>query len=496
MLHKVNQTERFPKRNHWMLLNSPKTRPDPFGYRALLAVALPLAATVGCFSITLFTDRTLLMWYGPTSAAASVSAGNLYWAVVCIPVTAMGFLTPLVAMAMGNKRRRGAMIGRVWSLVWQCLWLTLLFIPLLALIGWVAPAIFAAFGHPEDLAQQEARYFRTLLLVAPASMLEAGLTAFFVGRRVTRPILRANIASAVLNVLLDFWFIFGGIGLPAMGVFGAALATAVAMWCKVAIFAVLLLRLQSFGRHRPQAWRPNLKLIREIIVPGSTLGIQQLVRSSLFSFILLVIGSASVQGLAATSAALSLYQLLSIPAIGLATAVTVLTGQAYASAGIAPALQVIRRSAIVGAAVALSLAATLWSFPDALLQIPLGGLPADQRQDLQPLAAQLLAYAAVYGIVDISSLVLGAAIKGIGKTFIVLFATALPGSISVVVGWTFAPTDASAVPYWWTVLILWAAFQAAIIGLGIARAVRKSQQPRSAEAINKGSLSTIATKPQ
>ncbi|MCC9658414.1 MATE family efflux transporter [Rhodopirellula halodulae] len=468
------------------MLQSPnRSKNDAFGYRAMVSVAIPLAATVGCFSLTLFTDRTLLMWYGPTSSAASMAAGNLYWAIACIPVTAMGFITPLAAMALGKKRNRGAVAQRVWSLLWQCVWFTLACVPAFALIGWASPLLFQGFGHAAELADQEAKYFRTLLLVAPASMLEAGLTAFFVGRRVTRPILRTNLASSALNVALDVWFIFGGLGLPAMGVFGAALATTVSMWFKVAVFLTMLLRLKSFARHRSSAWKPRRQLMREIVGPGAAIGLQQLIRSGLFSFVLLVIGAASVTGLAATSAALTLYQLLSIPAIGLGTAITVVTGQALASNGIGLASETIRRGMTLGVAVALALAMILVLFPDALLQIPLGGVDAAERADIQPLAVQLMRYAAVYGLVDVASLLLAASMKGIGKSFSILIATAVPGIAVVGLGWLLVPggsfssatvDDATVVTYWWSALVIWSAAQSAILAGSLFFTTKQSSE--------------------
>ncbi|TWT54833.1 Multidrug resistance protein NorM [Rubripirellula amarantea] len=469
-----------------MTLTSPSDDRVTFGYRAMLNVALPLTATVGCFAITLFTDRTLLMWYQPVSSAASIAAGNLYWATVCIPVTAMGFITPLVAIAMGPKRRRGIANQRVWSLLWQSIWITLFCVPIFAVIGLLSGSIFTAVGHAPELAAEEATYFRTLLLVAPASMLEAGLTAFFIGRRITSPILRANIASAVLNVVLDVWIIFGGLGVPAMGVLGAALATAVSMWFKVGVFAVLLVRLRSFGRYRLSAWRPSKRLMSEIMVPGSALGIQQLIRSLLFSFVLMAIGAASVNGLAATSAALSLYQLLSIPAIGLATAVTVITGQAYAKSGMELAKHVIFRSLFLGLSFALILSGLLVVFPQALLAISLGGVDDMQRAEIEPLAARLLGFAAVYCLVDVSGLILAASAKSIGRTSLILVATAIPGFTCVAVGWFSSPSTDAAVTHWWTVLIGWATLQVIGIAWGIrhtlvdqSRAIRPQEKAAS-----------------
>lgn len=202
------------------------------------------------------------------------------------------------------------------------------------------------------------------------------------------------------------------------------------------------------------------------------MGLQQLIRSSLFSFILLVIGSASVVGLAATSAAMSLYQLLSIPAIGLATAVTVVTGQAYSSGGMRLAGVVIGRAMVVGMFVAITVAGSLLVFPDALLQIQFGGLEPSERNTIEPLAITLLGYAAVYGLADIAGLVLGASIKGIGRTFIILVATAIPGVACVAGGWWLEPTGEAAVTHWWLTLVTWAALQASIIGVSVLRICR------------------------
>ena len=336
-------------------------REDPFGTRSLIRLAAPLVVSVACFSLTLFTDRTLLMWYNPQSSGASMAAGNLYWTLVCVPVTAMGFVTPLIAAASvassrrdrqpHNRMRRRA---RMASLVWQTLWITLATIPFLAIVALVATKVFAWAGHDPELAREEASYLRLLLWVAPASMLEAGLSGFFIGRRITGPILSINVATAAINVVLDVWLIFGGLGLPPMGIAGAAIATAVAMWFKAIVYLIMIARSRSFrlgtaarigaatrlgtaAHAEPSdqgvnhfAWQPSVRIAGQIFVPGSTLGVGQLVRSTLMSFVLVNIGAVSVLGLAASTAAMSLYQFVAIPMIGLATAVTVMASQAKA----------------------------------------------------------------------------------------------------------------------------------------------------------------------
>ncbi|MCC9600455.1 MATE family efflux transporter [Stieleria sp. JC731] len=453
-----------------MLQRATDAEHDPFGYRSLFTIAIPLVASVACFSITLFTDRVLLMWYGPTSSAASISAGNVYWTVACIPVTAMGFVTPLVAAAMGRRdSSKNSVPDEVWRLIWQTTWITLGCIPIFATLGWFSPQLFSAFDHPQHLVRAESTYFRTLLLVAPASMLEAGLTAFFVGRRITKPILRTNVATAILNVVLDYWLIFGAFGIPSLGVLGAALATAIAMWFKAAVFFALIVRSNESRTQTSTVRRFELPLAIRILGPGSVLGIQQLMRSSMFSYILLMIGTASVKGLAATSAALSIYQLLSIPAIGMATAVTVLVGQAHASDAGATTRKTIHRSIVAGGLIAAIVFLSLLLIPGILVEIPLHGVSSEERNSVRPIAIVLMYFAAAYGVFDMTSLCLGAILKGLGTTTPILVSTIATGPIAIALGWLHWPPIASAVNRWWCALVVWAGLQAFLLSAFLYR---------------------------
>lgn len=446
--------------------------PSAFGTADLIRLAVPLALTVGCFSITLFTDRTLLMWHDPTASAASLSAGNLYWTIACIPVTALGFITPLIAMSIGDAKVDAIRSNRVWTLIWQGIWITVLAVPVFAAIGVFSASIFVAFGHATKLATQEARYFRILLLVAPAAMLESTLTAFFVARRITRPILLTNIASSIVNVVLDVWLIFGGLGLAAMGVRGAAIATATAMWFKVVVFASLLWRHRQSSSSSPSnsVWRPRLRVMGEIVLPGSALGIQQLIRSGFLSLVLVNIGAASVAGLAATSAALSLYQLLSIPAIGLATAITVFVGQSTAARDTTQIVPMVCfRCLKISLAVAMVIGLLLFAMPTLLIEIPMLGVGIEERNVIQPIAITLLQLASLYAVFDVSGMAFAGIIKGLGRTTPILVATTIAVVVALGVGHFTMPPGGSIVRHWWLVLIGWAIVQFVVLLPSIRR---------------------------
>lgn len=438
-----------------------------FGVAAFLKLGIPLSLTVGCFAITLFTDRTLLMWHNPVSSAASMSAGNVYWMFACVPVTAIGFATVIIAETMGRKSNRKMMFIRVWKVVGQCVWLTLFSLPYWLLLGVAAYPMFRWFEHPVELAEAETDYFRLLLTMAPASMLEAGLTAFLVGRRITTPVLMVNVSAAVVNVLLDFWLIFGGLGVPSLGVLGAAGATAIAMWIKVIVFALILIRTGSFRRHGRTAYPFESGIAAEIVGSGAALGIQQLVRMMAFSFILLSIGAGSVLHLAATTATLSVLQLLTIPLIGLATAVTVITSQARAVGGIVLAQKVGRRGLVLGMSLALLICILMAVFPKQMLSLTFAAYAPNEAVDVRTIAIELSIFAALYGGLDITATLLASLLKGFGRTVPILLSMVIATVVAMSVGLMLMPVDSSVTGsvayYWWYTLLGWVSLQVAVL---------------------------------
>ena len=435
---------------------------DRYGNAALIRLAAPLIASVACFALTLFTDRTLLMWHDPTQSGASMAAGNLYWTIVCVPVTAMGFVTPLIAAATirrpGDHAHRRKQ--RMATLVWQSGWITVAAVPVLGIVAWVAPAIFRASGHEAALVASEATYLRLLLMVAPASMLEAGWGAFFIGRRMTAPVVRLNIVAAVINVVMDGWLIFGAMGVPALGIRGAAIATAVAMWTKVLIYAVLIVRSEAFRRGTPGQWRPQGRVAIEILAPGGTLGVGQLVRSGLMSYVLIGIGAVSTVGLAASTAAMSIYQFVAIPMVGLATAVTVMSSEAVSeSGGYRLAWSVIGRASRMSAVYMGGCLLVMWGFPGIVLRISLGSAASVDDPELWSTAISLLRIAAVYGLLDVTLLIFGAGLKGLGMTLSLLLSTCFAAGLA----WLFSRwpvgENGSSIYFWWAVLMVWAVGQ-------------------------------------
>lgn len=95
----------------------------------------------------------------------------------------------------------------------------------------------------------------------------------------------------LLNVVLDWWFVFGGLGLEPMGVAGAAWATVVARGIFAGIGLWLMWR--GFLGLKLRRWYIHWKIIWQVLVIGIPSCMQWLVRMASYLYIIYFVGEAA-----------------------------------------------------------------------------------------------------------------------------------------------------------------------------------------------------------
>lgn len=185
-------------------------------------------------------------------------------------------------------------------------------------------------GQPDEVVR-ESRWY--LLLIAfsmwPTMVFTAGKSF---SEALSRPWLPfwVVLASVGVNVWLNWIFIFGHWGAPAMGLTGAGLATLLAR-----IFSVLLLFGLLAGRRVYRAyypahwrWRQISGHFPDLFRLGLPAGFQVLAEVGAFAMASLMMGWISVGALAAHQIALTCAATTFMIPLGLSTALTVRLGQA------------------------------------------------------------------------------------------------------------------------------------------------------------------------
>ncbi|MFK7991135.1 MAG: MATE family efflux transporter [Sandaracinaceae bacterium] len=192
--------------------------------RAVWEVAWPMAALGVLRSLYYLTDS---FWVGRLGADALAAIGGsafAWWIVFLMAELPATGAHALVAQHEGAERRDriGPVVGRALTVG------AFVAAALAALSAWVPDLYFSLLGLDGSAATHGAAYVGAALLGAGSLVVYAVVGAAFRGLGQTRVALGLTAATLLVNALLDPLLIWGFGPVPALGIAGAAWATALA----------------------------------------------------------------------------------------------------------------------------------------------------------------------------------------------------------------------------------------------------------------------------
>ncbi|MGN6546246.1 MAG: MATE family efflux transporter [Aureliella sp.] len=450
-----------------------------WGPGPLVALALPLVLSTGFTSLMLFTDRTLLYWQSGNAASSAMGAGTVYWALMCLPTGMLSYLSTFVSQYLGAGRPE-----RVSIVYRHALRLAWMVVPFLVLAFALAGLPFWFFDHPPELRQLESTYLRTLLLGGVAVLFYSVQSGLMTGAGHTGSVLLIDAIATLINLVLSALLIFGIGPIPAMGVLGAGLATAIAFWLKLPIAYWIMHRRpelsQAVSASRALRWEPAM--LRRLVAYGAPSGLQMLSESAAFTIIMLQVGRLGGLPMAATTLALGLNVLAFVPMMGLGIGVGVLVGNRLLQGRIDLATRTVVCALWLSLVYTGAFAILLGFFPDAMTQIYAFGSP-ERFTEMRPVLLPLLQIIAVYCVLDGFQIVFVGAIKGAGDTWFVLLGTAILGFGSVGAGLLCEQLFGSSLMLWWYIIAAWVGATALVFGLRFWQGKWKTMQVIEAEPV-------------
>ena len=189
--------------------------------------------------------------------------------------------------------------------------------------------VFDLFGHRPEIARLEKTYYTVLMAGASVMFLfNNTFAAFFTGRGQSHITMSANVAGNALNVFLDWVLIFGNLGAPRLGIFGAAIATAISSVVPPAIMCALFLSRSYQAEYGTRAnWKPRPRFLKKLLQMGFTSGAHDLTYFIAIAMFFMFMGRTLPESLAANNIAWSINDLLTLYAHGITLAGTTVLAQ-------------------------------------------------------------------------------------------------------------------------------------------------------------------------
>ncbi len=434
----------------------------------MLAVAYPLILGHMSFTVQTFLDRLFLTWYSPEAMAGAVTGLIAVWALIGLCIGTGEYLTTFIAQYLGAGRPE-----RIGPALWQGIYFSALAGILIAALAPLAGPAFALAGHAPAVQANESAFAAILMTGALPVVLMATLSTFFAGRGSTRVVLLVNLVSTVVNIVLDYLWIFGRAGFPRAGVAGAAWATVIAQGVGAALFLALILRPRFRRAYRTlSGWRFDPPLFARLLRYGLPTGFQYSLEVLAFALFMIIVGRIGARELAATALAFNLNMLVFLPMLGLSVGVSSLVGR-YLGADRPDLAERSTWSAFWMSLGYIAAGGVLYVLAPGLLLAPYAaGADPVAFAGVAPIAAVLLRFVALYSLFDMMNLVFAAGLKGAGDTL-------YPLGLTVVLSWAamLGPGYLACVLLGRGVYVAWSAASAYVILLGLLM-LRRFRQGR------------------
>jgi multidrug resistance protein, MATE family len=399
-------------------------------FRTLLGLAWPIVISRSAQVVVGISDAVMVSHLGP-AALASVTTGALNaMSLFILPMGTVfvvaSFSSQLFGAGDSAGARRYGWYGLVVAAATQ-----MVGVASIALL----PAALARSSYAPDVQALLAGYLALRLWSSGAVVGLEALGSYYGGLGNTRLPMVAQVAAMVLNVAGNWLLIDGHLGLPALGVRGAALASA----ASTTVAFLGLLAVFASGGRRGAAGRLRLRELGRLLRFGVPSGLNWFLEFVAFLFFVnVVVAGLGTSAVAAFMSVLQLSSVAFMPSFAIASAGAILVGQAI-GAGRKDDVPEVVRVTFLSAGGWQALAGLFYLVAPGLLLAPFARDPGTAGPLLE-VAVRMLRLSVAWALFDAAAAALAEALRAAGDT-------AWPLWARVVIAWViFAPGSWFTVP--------------------------------------------------
>jgi MATE family multidrug resistance protein len=204
----------------------------------MMRLALPVVlAEIGWFAMSI-VDTVMVGPLGPAAIGAVGTGGILFMTLMVFGIGTLSALDTFVSQNFGAGR-----IDECHRWLFAGLQLSLVLSVGLMIVAVVGVAWLPAFGFHPDLLPQLERYTKHLVWSTPPLLAYVVFRRYLQAMNLARPVMIALVFANLMNVFVNWVLIFGNLGMPAMGVVGAAYATVASrIVLAISLFGVIVYR--------------------------------------------------------------------------------------------------------------------------------------------------------------------------------------------------------------------------------------------------------------
>ncbi|KOE58579.1 MATE family efflux transporter [Aggregatibacter actinomycetemcomitans] len=402
--------------------------------KKLIAIALPiLLAQIAQNSMGL-VDTIMA---GRVSAVdmAAISVGASIW----LPLVLFGHglllaLPPTISYLNGSGQRR-----RIAHQVRQGIWIVLFScIPLVWLI-YNSDFVLQKMDMEQRLADITFGYLHAMVWGLPCYLLMVNFRCLNDGIAKTKPAMVITSLGLLINIPLNYIFIYGKLGVPAFGAVGCGIATAIVNWVMCLLMLAYCMRAKNQRDLKVFAniiERPNRRTLGKLLKLGFPIAMALCCEVALFALTSLFLSPLGADVVASHQIALNTGSFVFMLPMSLGMATTILVGQRLGEKSPEGAKQVTYSALVMGLFIAV-----ITAFLIVILKEQIANIFVKDAEVIA-MAGTLLLLAALYQFSDTIQVIIGSVLRGYKDTQAILYITLFCyWVVGMPLGYVLARTD-------------------------------------------------------
>ena len=293
--------------------------------RHVWTMALPMMVGMFVQSLYLFVDLYFISALGAAAIAGVSAAANLTLLIMALTQMLNVGCVALIARYTGAKQHQQA------NVVFQQAMLMGAALALMTLVlgFWLSDSYMYLLTADPEVQQQAQQFLYAYLPGLSLMFVSTAIAAALRAVGIVKPAMMVQLITVLLNIVLAPVLIAGwGTGY-ALGVFGAGLATSIAVALGVILLWIYFLKSDHSVLQTPKQWRFNAQVWRQISAIGIPAGGEFALMFVFTAFVYWVIKDFGTATQAAFGIGNRILQAMMMPAMALSFALPAIVGQNY-----------------------------------------------------------------------------------------------------------------------------------------------------------------------
>ena len=337
-----------------------------YSNKEIWRVTYPILLGLLAQNIINVTDTAFLGHVGEVALGAAAMGGLLY---ICVYTVAFGFsIGSQILIARRNGEGNYREVGPV--MMQGCMFSFLMAVVLAAAMYIFAGPLIRMLITSDTIYEATYQFFTWRIWGFIFAFLNVMFRAFYIGITNTKVLTLSSVVMALVNVVLDYGLVFGELGLPEMGVRGAALASVIAEASSLMFFLIYTytkINLRKYGFTR--SFSVDFSMVGKIMSISSFTMVQYFLSMAIWFVFFMALERLGQRELAIANIVRSVYIVLLIPVQALATTANTLVSNLIGAGGTDKVVALLHRIARVSFLIMVVCVILTVLFPDIILSV-------------------------------------------------------------------------------------------------------------------------------